>query len=88
MPIKALRNFWLSGWGFDALYDVLFVRPLLWMARVNKNDFIDRGYDGIVAVNTTLHRVLSRTQTGCIRWYAMGIAVGVVVFLGIVIILA
>jgi len=83
-PIDALRRFWFAGWGFDALYDVLFVRPFIWIARINKNDLIDGGYDGIVTMNAALHRVLSKTQTGSIRWYAMGIAVGVVVFLGIV----
>jgi len=87
-PIKAVRKFWLSGWGFDALYDALFVKPFIWVARINKDDIIDSGYDSIIAVNTTLHRVLSRTQTGNIRWYAMGIAVGVVVFLGVVILLS
>jgi NADH-quinone oxidoreductase subunit L len=87
-PIETLRRFWLGGWGFDSLYDALFVRPLIWIARVNKDDIIDSGYDGIVAINSSLNRVLSRTQTGSIRWYAMGIAVGVVVFLGIVMFLS
>ncbi len=87
-PVEALRRFWFAGWGFDALYDLLFVKPFVWVARINKDDIIDHGYDGIVTVNASLHRVLSRTQTGNIRWYAMGIAVGVVVFLGIVIVLA
>ena len=85
-PIEALRRFWFAGWGFDSLYDAIFVRPLHWIAGVNKNDFIDSGYDGIVAMNAALHRVLSRTQTGSIRWYAAGIAVGVVVFLGVVLV--
>jgi NADH-quinone oxidoreductase subunit L len=83
-PIETLRKFWFTGWGFDWLYDAVLVRPFLWIARINKDDFIDSGYDGIVTVNTALHRVLSKTQTGSIRWYAMGIAVGVVVFLGVV----
>ncbi len=83
-PVEALRRFWFAGWGFDALYDALLVKPFLWIARINKDDFIDSGYDGIVTMNTALHRVLSRTQTGNIRWYAMGIAVGVVVFLGFI----
>jgi NADH-quinone oxidoreductase subunit L len=87
-PIEALRKFCFAGWGFDALYDALFVRPFAWIAKVNKDDFIDSGYDGIVTMNAALHRVLSKTQTGSIRWYAMGIAVGVVVFLGIVFLLS
>ncbi len=41
---SALHRFWFSGWGFDRLYDALFVRPFLWLAQVNRNDFIDSVY--------------------------------------------
>ena len=81
----SLQRFWLSGWGFDRLYDALFVRPVLWAARANKDDFIDSGYTGIATFNRAVHRVLSFTQTGSIRWYAMGIAIGAIVFLGIIV---
>lgn len=83
----SLQRFWFSGWGFDRLYDVLFVRPFLWAARANKDDFIDSGYMGIAAFNRSVHNVLRFTQTGSIRWYAMGIAIGAVVFLGIIVFL-
>ena len=82
-----LQRFWFSGWGFDRLYDTLFVRPFEWIARINKDDVIDSGYTGIARLNRVVHGVLSKTQTGSIRWYAMGIAFGAVVFLGIIVIL-
>jgi NADH-quinone oxidoreductase subunit L len=81
---SSLQRFWFSGWGFDRLYDTLLVRPFVWIARINKDDFIDSGYIGISRFNRAVHSVLSFTQTGNIRWYAMGIAIGAVVFLGIV----
>ena len=84
---ESIRKFWFQGWDFDALYDRLFVRPFLWIARINKADVIDSGYTGIAYLNRAVHGVLSRTQTGNIRWYAMGLAVGAVVFLGIVVML-
>jgi NADH-quinone oxidoreductase subunit L len=80
-----LHQFWLSGWGFDRLYDALLVHPFAWIARVNKNDFIDMGYTDIAHLNRVVHGVLSKTQTGSIRWYAMGIAFGAVVFLGMIV---
>jgi NADH-quinone oxidoreductase subunit L len=83
----SLQRYWFSGWGFDRLYDSFLVRPFLWAARVNKNDFIDSGYTGIAKINRAVHSVLSLTQTGSIRWYAMGIAVGAAAFLGIVVFL-
>ena len=82
-----LQRFWFSGWGFDWLYERLLINPFLWLARINRNDFIDSGYTGIAHLNRAVHGVLSKTQTGNIRWYAMGIAFGAVVFLGIVMIL-
>jgi len=78
---------WFAGWGFDALYDALFVKPYFWIARINKNDIIDTGYTGIAYLNRAAHSALSRTQTGNLRWYAMGIAFGAVLFLGIVVII-
>lgn len=84
---STLERFWFSGWGFDRLYDILFVRPFIWLTQINRDDFIDLIYTGIAAINRILHAVLSATQTGNIRWYAMGIAAGAVVFLGIVVFL-
>jgi len=83
----SLQRFWFSGWGFDRLYDTLFVRPYLWAARANKDDFIDSGYTEIAKFNRAVHQVLRFTQTGSIRWYAMGITLGAVVFLGIIVFL-
>jgi NADH-quinone oxidoreductase subunit L len=84
---STLKRFWFSGWGFDRLYDMLFVRPFIWLIQINRDDFIDLIYTGIAGINRILHAVLSATQTGNIRWYAMGMAAGAVVFLGIVVFL-
>ncbi len=84
---SAVRHFWFSGWGFDRLYDMIFVRPFIWLTRVYRDDFIDLIYTGIAACNRALNAFLSATQTGNIRWYAMGIAIGAAVFLGIVVLL-
>ena len=85
---ESIRKFWLAGWDFDAMYDRLFVRPFVRLAEINKRDFIDSGYTAIAAINRLLSAMLGKTQTGNIRWYAMGMVVGAVVFLGIVMLLA
>ncbi|MDA8423374.1 MAG: NADH-quinone oxidoreductase subunit L [Nitrospiraceae bacterium] len=82
-----IERFWFSGWGFDWLYEKLFINPFLWIAKINKHDFIDSGYAAIASLNREVHAVLSKTQTGKIRWYAMGIVIGAVVFLGIIVML-
>jgi NADH-quinone oxidoreductase subunit L len=73
------------GWGFDRLYDHLIVQPYVWIARADKDDFIDLIYDAIAALVRGLYRVASRTQTGQLRWYATGIALGAVIMLAIVV---
>src|SRR5512143_342053 len=83
--IESIGKFWFRGWGFDALYNRLFVRPFLWITEINKADVIDSGYTGLAYLNRAVHGVLSKSQTGNIRWYAMGLAIGAVVFLGIVV---
>jgi NADH-quinone oxidoreductase subunit L len=83
----ALQRFWYAGWGFDWLYDKLFVRPFVWIARTNKNDFIDLIYDGIAWLSQTTYRALSRTVTGQVRWYAMGIAAGAAAIIAIAVFL-
>jgi NADH-quinone oxidoreductase subunit L len=83
--VNTLKNFWFSGWGFDQLYDRVFVDPLVRAAQINKNDFIDRIYTGIAAVTVLLNRVVGRTQSGRLRWYAVGFALGAVITLTIVV---
>ncbi len=78
-----LRRWWLAGWGFDRLYDRLFVRPVVWLANFNRDDFIDLAYQGIAWANQIAWRLLSATQGGQLRWYAMGIAFGAALIIGI-----
>ncbi|HEX7636366.1 MAG TPA: proton-conducting transporter membrane subunit, partial [Noviherbaspirillum sp.] len=80
-PASALRTFWHAGWGFDALYDRMFVRPWLWLARIDRHDFIDTLFSGLAQLCRFLYRGLSATQTGQMRRYAAGIAAGAILIL-------
>jgi NADH-quinone oxidoreductase subunit L len=79
----ALHRFWHSGWGFDALYDTLFVRPYVFLASLNKHDIIDSFYTGLARVAEGFHVMLSQTQSGVLRNYVMGIVVGAIMILTI-----
>ncbi|HEX7295281.1 MAG TPA: NADH-quinone oxidoreductase subunit L [Pyrinomonadaceae bacterium] len=83
----ALDRFWFGGWGFDWLYSKLFVIPYSWLARTNKDDFIDSIYDGIAKLTEVFYRALSQTETGNVRWYMTGIAFGAIVAIAIVVFL-
>jgi NADH-quinone oxidoreductase subunit L len=76
-----LHGFWFSGWGMDALYNFLFVRPFVFLARVNKHDLIDSAYALLVEISRVAHVMMARTQTGQLRWYALTIGGGVVILI-------
>jgi NADH-quinone oxidoreductase subunit L len=82
-----LQRFWFAGWGFDRLYDTLLVRPYTWLAEANRDDVIDLIFDGVAWLGAYAHRLLSMTQSGRVRWYAAGIAIGVVILVAMVVLL-
>jgi NADH-quinone oxidoreductase subunit L len=82
-----LHRFWFSDWGMDWLYDRTLVRPLVWLARIDKGDCIDGFYTGVARVNEIAWRALRRTETGRLRWYAAVIAAGSIVFIAVVLFL-
>jgi NADH-quinone oxidoreductase subunit L len=84
---STVRRFWFSGWGFDGLYDRLFVRPYTWFAHADRHDVVDWIYKGIAALALVLYRFFSNTETGQIRRYAAGILVGALVVVAVVVFL-
>ena len=81
--VAALARLALAGWGFDRLYQVAFVRPFVWAARTNKNDVIDSAFTAIAWSSRQASGLLSRTQTGRLRYYVAVSAAGVLVFVAL-----
>lgn len=75
--LSSIRNFLFSGWKFDQLYDRVFVKPFVFMARANKGDVFDQLYNGIAKANLQLNRLLSVSQNGSLRWYIAGVLIGI-----------
>lgn len=78
---KPLYNFLLNKWYFDELYDLLFVRPALWLGTVLWKVGDGRIIDGLIngtaaAVGWTTSRVV-KLQTGYLYHYAFAMLVGV-----------
>ncbi|GAB4389289.1 MAG: NADH-quinone oxidoreductase subunit L [Thermodesulfovibrionales bacterium] len=71
-----VHRLWQAGWGFDRLYGRLLVRPFLWATRVNRGDFVDLFYAGAAWYSGLANGLLSRSQSGKMRWYAAGLALG------------
>ena len=83
----AIARFWQADWGFDRLYDALFVRPYVWFSYTNRHDVVDLLYTGIGWVSLRFNRGLSYTQNGRVRRYATGLAIGAVILIAIVVLL-
>jgi NADH-quinone oxidoreductase subunit L len=81
---RTIRRFWFSDWGTDWLYDRVFVRPFIWVAHADRNDFLDGFYQGVAHASELGWRTLRATETGRVRWYAAWITAGTVIFVAIV----
>ena len=81
---QAIHRFWFADWGMDWLYECAFVRPVIWFAHFDRNDFIDGFYNGIARLSELSWRALRTTENGRVRWYAAWIAGGTVIFVAIV----
>jgi NADH-quinone oxidoreductase subunit L len=76
-----LNKFFEKGWGFDKLYDTLFVKPVVWLSVIDKNDFFDWLNIGISRLALLSNRLLSITQNGKLRWYLMSFVIGIALIL-------
>ncbi len=80
---RPIHAFLYNKWYFDELYDLIFVRPTRWIARVlwvyGDGKIIDGlGPDGVAAEVTRLAQRAVRFQTGYVYQYAFVMLIGVV----------
>ncbi|MGE6392621.1 NADH-quinone oxidoreductase subunit L [Psychrobacter sp. KCTC 72983] len=82
----ALYHWCYHGLGFDALYDIIFVKPFLFIGRLLKADPIDKTWYILPKLASAGNKVLSATQTGSLRGYATSFGLGMAVLLVLVMI--
>jgi NADH-quinone oxidoreductase subunit L len=83
--IRPLAAYWLGGWGFDWVYERVFVIPVKWFARVARNDLVDHVVGGIAWLNVAGWRTLSAGQTGRLRAYVAVTGFGIAIVLAVVV---
>ena len=76
-----INKFFEKGWGFDKLYDTLFVKPVVWFSVIDKNDFFDLWNIGLSRLALLFNRLLSTTQNGKMRWYLLSFVIGIAIIL-------
>ncbi len=73
-----------NGLGFDALYDLVFVKPFLAICQFIKNDPVDKIWGILPALASVGNRLLTKTQTGLLSSHAISFGLG----LGVILVLA
>ncbi|MFA9486647.1 MULTISPECIES: NADH-quinone oxidoreductase subunit L [unclassified Moraxella] len=69
------------GLGFDALYDIVFVKPFLGIGQLLKSDPIDRLWNILPAMASVGNKLLVKTQTGRLGSHAISFGLGLVMIL-------
>jgi NADH-quinone oxidoreductase subunit L len=83
-PISVQR-FFLSGWNFDKLYDIMFVKPFVRISELNKSDIIDKFFDSFGEIFNKISTPITYFQNGKLSWYLTGIVVGLIIVLTLMI---
>ena len=81
-----VSRWWRNAFGFDALYHQLFVRPFLWLARPGRGDGADTAMWLLPLLVRGVNKIVVRSQTGNLRWYAASMVIGAVLIVGAVVI--
>ncbi|OTG85498.1 NADH-quinone oxidoreductase subunit L [Acinetobacter sp. ANC 4558] len=82
-----LANICRNALGFDKLYDLVFVKPYLLIAKILGRDPIDGLWLVLPALVRGGNRFTSSRQTGSLREYASSMAVGTIVLLMILVVI-
>ncbi len=82
-PGRLLSTLWFNAWGFDWLYDQLWVKPYLLATRLLARDPLDwmMGLPAWIALRG--NQLLAWTVTGKLRWYAASMGIGAVLVLAL-----
>jgi NADH-quinone oxidoreductase subunit L len=82
-PGRFFSTWWFAAWGFDWLYDKVFVKPYLFVAWALHRDPLN-GLMNIPALFSRLaNKGLVVSENGYLRWYVASMSVGAVVVLAL-----
>lgn len=77
---------WFNGWGFDWVYDKLFVKPYLFITKVLVKDPCDKAISLLPLLVRGGNKLMTLTETGRLRWYALSLAGGAIILIAIMLI--
>ncbi|QHA88698.1 NADH-quinone oxidoreductase subunit L [Serratia rhizosphaerae] len=84
-PGRFFSTWWFHAWGFDWLYDKVFVKPYLGVARLLQSDPLNSLMNIPAVFSRWGNRGLTVSENGQVRWYIASMGVGAVVVLALLI---
>jgi NADH-quinone oxidoreductase subunit L len=76
-----LNHSFEKGFGFDKVYDTVIVKPIVWLAEIDKKDIFDQMNISISKLAIWGNHFLSIAQNGKLRWYLLSFAIGIALIL-------
>ena len=80
-------TWWFNAWGFDWLYDRVFVKPFLGVAWLLKSDPLNALMNIPAILSRFAGRGLLFSENGYLRWYVASMSIGAVVILALLMVL-
>ena len=80
---RFFSTWWFHAWGFDALYDVLFVKPYKGAAWLIQNDPVNQCFNLFGCLFKGANKGLSVSENGLVRWYAASLGLGAVLIIAL-----
>ncbi|MGL6052469.1 MAG: NADH-quinone oxidoreductase subunit L, partial [Aeromonas salmonicida] len=82
-PGRLLSTLWFNAWGFDWLYERLWVKPYLLGTRLLGKDPLDWMMNLPAWLAQRGHQLLVWTVSGKLRWYAASMGMGATLILAL-----
>lgn len=82
-PGRFFTTWWFHAWGFDWLYDMIFVKPYLAIAKLLQRDPLNSLMNTPALLSRLGNRGLVFSENGQTRWYVASMGLGAVVVLAL-----
>ena len=86
-PGRFFGTWWFHAWGFDWLYDKVFVKPFLGIAWLLKSDPLNALMNIPAILSRFAGKGLLVSENGYLRWYVASMSIGAVVVLALLMVL-
>ncbi|WP_213989794.1 NADH-quinone oxidoreductase subunit L [Sodalis sp. dw_96] len=86
-PGRLLTLWWFNAWGFDWLYDKVFVQTYLGIARLLQRDPLNALMNTPAVLARWGGRGLTLSENGQVRWYAASMSLGAVIVVALLILI-